>query len=275
MHYKKHKIECECCCKFEFEIKWKCKCKCDKPQPPEADDDPVSFPITTDQVPTDTAGELFSFVAVQAYYLPGSETIRNGNDRFREDMTNASQIWGFPILGIPGGPIQLTEADLGPNFSLPSILGNLNFDNQSFRRLQQIHADRFLNTTKVIAVWYAPFPEQTSGVAGRAFSNVGFPNQNTSSRFFNHIVIPNFQNSASNTSVLKHELGHIFFGTATIEEPGTGRLIPVNNDCDPSSSNCSSKHSPLEGNIMESAPGNNTALALEQRQKAGSTFLFL
>ncbi|ARD46814.1 hypothetical protein [Sporosarcina sp. P33] len=259
--------KCKCCCK--------CCRECHKPQPPEIDDDPVSLPITPEQVPTDTAGQLFSFVAVQAYYLPGAETTRNGNDRFGEDMTNVSQIWGFPIIAIPGGPVQLTDTDLGPDFSLPSNLGNLSSDNLSFRRLQQIHADRFPNTTKIIAVWYAPFSEQTSGIAGRAFSNIGLTNQNTASRLFNHIVICNFPNDSFNTSLLKHELGHIFFGTATIETPGSDRLIPVNNNCDPSSPNCSNNHSPQTGNLMEPTPGNKTSLTLEQRQKAGSTFLTL
>jgi len=243
--------------------------------PPVTDDNPVSFPITQEQVPTETAGGLFSFVSVQAYYLPGADITRNGNDRFREDMKNASQTWGFPIIREPGGPIHLTANDLGPSFSLPSSLTNLKFDNASFKRLQEIHAAKFPGTVKVIAVWYAPFSEQTGGEIGKSFNNIGFPNQNSTSRFFQHIVINNTANNGNNNSTLLHELGHTFFYTASIEDPKTGRLIPQNNKCDPASPNCSDTHNTLSNNIMNSAAGNKTELVNSQRQKASSTFLFL
>lgn len=275
-----YEFECKCGCKCEVEAVMECDCDCDceksfPPNPPTVNDDPVFFPIPPVSVPTDDSGSLFGFISVQAYYLPGAQTTRNGNDRFMEDMRNASQIWGFPIIRNPGGPIHLTESVLGANFSLPGNLRSLSFDNPSFRRLQEIHAARFPNTTKVIAVWYAPFSASTD-IAGRSFYNIGLPDQSINSKFYHHAFLNNLGNDGNNNSTLMHELGHIFFGTATSgEDPVTGKPIPVNNDCDPASPNCSAQHNTLVGNLMRSAAGNETGLTLEQRQKASSTFLFL
>jgi hypothetical protein len=75
---------------------------------PPLNNDVVGFPIEPSQVPTEQSPGLFDFIGVQAYYLPGAETTRNGNDRFTEDIRGATAVWGFPIVP-NSAPITLTE----------------------------------------------------------------------------------------------------------------------------------------------------------------------
>ncbi|MGW8428524.1 hypothetical protein ACWGJQ_24205 [Peribacillus simplex] len=89
--------------------------------------------------------------------------------------------WGFPVGHGPGLPIHLTESELGSNFSLPGRLPDLEVNNPIFRRIQEMNRNRPLVTPKVIAVFYAPFSAQTDRPIGIAYSNVGFPNQQTTS----------------------------------------------------------------------------------------------
>lgn len=261
------------------------------------------FPIPSEAIPTDTNGGLFSIILVVAFFLPGAETTKkDGRDRLEADLEAARKAWQFPIAQIAPG-IHLTNEDLGPNFNLPAQLGDVQIDSPAMLQLRRIRRDFMLKnnhiSTKVVTIWYAPFPQNNStGAIARSWANVKEPDYTGPSdkaNYYQHIIVSNNANNGNNESTISHELGHIFFGTAS--EKVDGKLVYINpNGCDPTAPQCRAntpeksypedRHSPTtliiagkptpnDNNIMNPAAGNKTVLLSSQLELAAKTFLFL
>ncbi|MDA1581925.1 hypothetical protein [Bacillus cereus group sp. TH228LC] len=258
--------------------------------------DGEGFPIPSEAIPTDTNGGLFSIVIVIGFYLPGAETTKkDGRDRLDADLAIAREIWPFPIAQISPG-IHLTNEDLGPNFNFPPQLGSVTANSPEMIKLQRIRRDfkmyNQLLSTKIVTVWYAPFPETTTGTIGLSWFNLKDPDDpdiNHAKRY-QHIIVCNAANDGLNESTIAHELGHIFWGTAV--EKINGNLVQINpNGCDPTASQCrkdtpEDRHSPTivtlnniptpnQNNVMNPLAKNKKGLWSSQIELATKTFLFL